>query len=561
VQTDGNPGGGTTVRIRGGSTLNDNNPLYIIDGTPTPGGINFLNPNDIESMQVLKDASASSIYGARANNGVILITTKKGQSGKSRIEFRSSATMEYYPNQLDVLNTYDRGLVNWQASINDGKTPTSPIYDYEWHTNEAGVAELDKILLPEFIDPAKTMRPANTNWYDEVTQASLIQNYSLSISNGNDWGNSLFSNNYFDHDGIIKETNSNKITARVNSDYNFFDGKLKIGENLAVSKINNTQIPTGDVMYLALVQQPVVPVYSVDGGWGGPAPGMTDRHNPVRMIEQNKQNIEKRGKVFGNLFAEINLIEGLKLRSSFGVDYNQAYLRKMDYSYESGFLISDITRNTTSQSHNLAWTWTNTANYEFKTGKHDFDVLAGSEAIKYEDEWFYGSKEGFALEDPTYMFLNAGSEKPLNGGGGASNSLFSVFGKVNYSFDQKYLASATFRRDGSSRFGSEKKYGTFPAFSLGWRLSEEPFVQNALPMISNLKLRAGWGITGNQSMPNAAIYSTYTSVYGIDPTWTFDTGTAYDISGGDTGALPARRPFNRKECAWKIREYSFWICC
>ena len=541
ITTDGNPGAFATVRIRGGSTMGggSNDPLYIVDGTPITGGIEQLNPNDIESMQVLKDASAASIYGARANNGVILITTKKGKAGVNKIEFSSYSTIQNYHTQLDVLNTYERGYVNWQAAINDNKTPTSSIYDYEWHTDANGKAVLDRILLPEYIDAKQTMRPADTKWYDEISQTSLIQSYNLTFSNGNEKGNSLISLNYFDNDGIIKGTNSTKMTARVNNDYNFFDGRLKVGENFTISEIDNAEIPVGDVMYLALVQQPVVPVHSIDGGWGGPAPGMTDRHNPVRLIEQNEQNHSKSTRILGNLFADIEILKGLKFRTNFGVDYTQRYQRKMDYSYVSGFLISDINRTTSSQSHNVSWNWTNTLNYSLEKGKHKADFLAGTEAIKYEDEWFWASREGYILEDPDYMFLDAGTENVQNGGGGAGNSLFSYFGKINYVFDEKYLASVTVRRDGSSRFGKDNLYGTFPAFSLGWRLSEEEFIKSSLPMVSNLKVRGGWGITGNQQISNEAIYSIYRSDYGIDPTWTFDTGTAYDITGLDSGTLPS----------------------
>lgn len=539
IRTDGNPGSYASVRIRGGSSLGFNDPLYVIDGTPTTGGIELLNPNDIESMQVLKDASSSSIYGSRASNGVILITTKKGKKGKSKIELDNYFTSQFFTTQLDVLNTYDRGKVNWQAAINDGITPSSQTYNYQWHTDSNGKAVLDNILLPEFIDEAHTMRPADTKWYDVVTQQSLIQSYNLAFTNGNDKGNSMFSLNYYNHDGIIKETNSKKITARMNTDYNFLDGKLKVGENFTGSLTKNIDIPVGDVMYLSLVQQPVVPVYSEDGGWGGPAPGMTDRHNPLRLIEQNKQNHSKTARFFGNVFADLEIIKGLNLKTNYGIDYTENYFRKLDYKYVSGFLVSDINRVTTSQWHNLAWNWTNTLNYKFEKGKHNLDAIIGTEAIKAQYEGFYGSRQGFVIQDPNYMFLDAGTEAILNGGGGAGNSLFSYFGKVNYSYNNRYLATITVRRDGSSRFGKNNLYGAFPAFSTGWRISEEDFLKNTLPTISNLKLRAGWGLTGNQEINNEAIYSIYRSDYGSDPTWDFDRGTAYSISGADSGTLPS----------------------
>jgi TonB-linked SusC/RagA family outer membrane protein len=239
------------------------------------------------------------------------------------------------------------------------------------------------------------------------------------------------------------------------------------------------------------------------------------------------------------MFADLEITKGLNFRTNYGIDYTENYYRKMDYSYTSGFLISDINRTTTSQWHNLSWTWTNTLNYKLETGLHNIDVVAGTEAIKAEYESFYGSREGYVIEDPDYMFLDAGTEKILNGGSGAGNSLFSLFAKANYVYNQKYLASVTVRRDGSSRFGKDNLYGTFPAFSLGWRLSEEDFIKEALPVFSNLKLRAGWGITGNQEISNDAIYSIYRTDYGVDPTWVFDTGTAYDIAGSDTGSLPS----------------------
>jgi TonB-linked SusC/RagA family outer membrane protein len=541
IRTDGSPGANATVRIRGGSTMSGgfNDPLYIIDGIPTTTGIEQLNSNDIESMQVLKDASAASIYGSRANNGVILITTKKGKSGNNKVEFSSYFTLQNYADKLDVLNTWQRGYVNWQASINDGRTPTSSIYSYNWHTDASGKATLDKILLPEYIDPSQTMKPADTRWFDEVSRLGIIQSQNLTFTNGSEKGTMLLSLNYFDNNGIIKQTDFSRYTARINSDYNFIKGKLKVGENLAISKINNNEIPTGDVMYLALVQQPVVPVHSIDGGWGGPAPGMTDRHNPVRLIDDNKQNVSKSARVFGNLYADLQIIKNLNFRSNFGIDYTEKFLRKMDYSYVSGFLISDITRNTTSQEHHFTWTWSNTLNYKFEKGQHHADFLLGTEAIKYEDSWFWASREGFVIQDTDYMYLDAGTTNFQNGGGGAANSLLSYFGKINYSFKDRYLFSGTIRRDGSSRFGKDNQFGIFPAFSLGWRVSEEGFLKNNLSIISNLKFRAGWGKTGNQEISNQAIYSLYKADIGIDPTWTFDSGTAYDIKGIDTGALPS----------------------
>jgi TonB-linked SusC/RagA family outer membrane protein len=257
------------------------------------------------------------------------------------------------------------------------------------------------------------------------------------------------------------------------------------------------------------------------------------------LIEDNKQNVTNSARVFGNLYADLEVIKNLNFRSNFGIDYTEKYLRKMDYSYVSGFLISDINRTTTSQEHHMTWTWSNTLNYKLERGQHKAEFMLGTEAIKYEDAWFWASREGFVIEDPNYMYLDAGTANFQDGGGGAANSLLSYFGKINYSYKDRYLLSTTIRRDGSSRFGKDNQFGVFPAFSLGWRINEEQFIKDNVKSISNLKLRAGWGKTGNQEINNQAIYSLYRADTGIDPTWDFDSGTAYDISGNDSGSLPS----------------------
>ncbi|SOD90362.1 SusC/RagA family TonB-linked outer membrane protein [Spirosoma fluviale] len=540
IQTDGNPGAGANVQIRGVGTLGGGTgPLYVIDGVPTTEGLQTLNQNDIESIQVLKDASAASIYGSRAGNGVIIVTTKRAKKGVSRVEFTAYATAQNYISKLNVLNTEQRGRVFWQAATNDGVTPTSPLYQFQSKVGPNGQPVLDKITLPEFIDGEKTMRPADTRWFDEVSRTGVIQSYNLNLSNGGERGNMLFSLNYFNHDGIIRESNLNRIIARMNSDYSFLNGRLKVGENLMFTKTRQTEIPTGDIMYLSLVQQPIVPVHSVDGGWGGPAPSMTDRHNPVRLIEDNKQNKTYGGRLFGNAFIDLEVIPNLHLRSNVGVDYTMTSLRSMYKSYKSGFLSDPTNRVTNNNNFFGNWVWQNTLNYAVTTGKSRFDLVAGSEQIKFTSQQFSASRQSFAQQTPDYMYLDAGSGNKDNGGNGTAYSLMSFFGKLNYAYNDRYLASVTVRRDGSSRFGEANRYGVFPAMSLGWRLSEEAFIKNQVPALSDLKLRFGWGQTGNQNIANNAIYALYVADYGIDPTWTEDSGTAYDLNGTNTGGLPS----------------------
>lgn len=538
ITSDGSPSGGATVRIRGVGTLGNNDPLYVIDGVPTKRGLQELNPEDIASIQVLKDASSATIYGSRAANGVIIVTTKKAGKGFTRVDFDASLSTQYYSTKQKTLDADGRGRAYWQAAVNDRANPNNnQIYQYDWNGDYDNPV-LNKINYPEFIDAAKTMRPANTYWYDEIARTSVIQQYNIAVSTGSERGSALFSLGYYDNNGVVKESNNKKITARLNSDYGFFKNKLKIGENLNLTYIRNSLIPVGDIMFTSLVQQPVVPIHTVDGGWGGPAPGMTDRQNPVRLIEDNKQNFNHFYRIFGNVYAELDILPDLHFRTSLGIDYNGNYQRTLRKSYTSGFLSDPSNQTATSQGYDGNWLWQNTLTYKLTLGQHRFDFLAGNEQIKYMSQGFSASRQGYALENIDYAYLDAGSSNKDNGGSGSGYGLLSFFGKVNYVYADRYLASVTLRRDGSSRFGKEYRNGTFPAFSLGWRVSEEAFMKDQ-QLISDLKFRYGWGKSGNQEIANNATYALYASIYGVDPTWGFDNGSAYDIDGNGSGQLPS----------------------
>ncbi|GEP98316.1 SusC/RagA family TonB-linked outer membrane protein [Chitinophaga cymbidii] len=538
ITSDGSPSGGATVRIRGIGTLGNNDPLYVIDGVPTKRGLQELNQDDIESIQVLKDASSATIYGSRAANGVIIVTTKKARKGFTRVDFDASTSLQYYATKQKTLDADGRGKAYWQAAVNDRTDPNNnQIYQYDWNGDYDNPV-LNNIVYPDFIDADQTMRPANTYWYDEIAQTSVIQQYNVSVSTGGERGSALFSLGYYDNKGVVKESNNKKITARLNSDYSFFKNRLKIGENLNFSYIRNRLIPISDVLFTSLVQQPVVPVHTVDGGWGGPAPGMTDRHNPVRLIEDNKQNLNHFYRVFGNVYADLDIIPGLHFRTSLGIDYNGNYQRTLRKSYVSGFLSDPSNQTSTNQGYDGNWLWQNTLNYKLDLGQHRFEFLAGHEQIKYMNQSFFASRQGYALENIDYAYIDAGSSNKDNGGGGSGYALLSFFGKANYVYADRYLASVTLRRDGSSRFGKEYRYGVFPAFSVGWRVSEEAFMKDQ-DIISDLKFRYGWGKSGNQEIANNATYALYASIYGVDPTWGFDSGSAYDINGSGSGQLPS----------------------
>lgn len=528
ISTDGNVNSGASIRIRGIGTFGNNDPLFVIDGIPTKKGMQDINENDIESIQVLKDASSASIYGSRAANGVIIITTKRPKNG-SKIEFTSTLSNESYASRPRLLNTKERGEVLWRAAINDGVTPGDQLYSFDW-SEVNGKPVLNEVILPEYLDPQQTMKPANTDWFKEVTRRSLKQDYNLTISNSNNHGSTLFSLNFFDNKGIVKETGYTRYTARLNSSYSFLKGKLKVGENLLSTYSSQVLIPTNEVMWLSYIGHPAIPVHTIQGGWGGPAPGMTDRHNPVRLIEDNTQNKNRYVRIFGNVYANLELVKGLVFTSNLGIDYSNYYERRLRKSYTSGFLQDLTNQLSTGQNFNYALTWQNTLNYSRQWRRHDFSLLAGAEQIKYYETGVSASRQGYALEDLNFAYISTGTSNVQNGGGASGYALVSQFGKLNYAYDNRYLASFTIRRDGSSRFGKNNQYGIFPAFSLGWRISEENFIKETLPVISDLKFRFGWGKNGNQEIDNNAVYSLYLADY---------AGTSYDLGGTGTGQLPS----------------------
>jgi TonB-linked SusC/RagA family outer membrane protein len=546
VTTDGSPGSGATIRIRGTGTINNNDPLFVIDGIPTKAGMHELNSADIESIQILKDASAASIYGSRAGNGVIIITTKNAKQNGTQVEFSADYTYQRYNTKLDPLNTYERGLAYWRASVNDHLNPTSPIYKYVWN-GDFNNPILGAINLPEYIDAAKTMKPADTRWFDEISQPSVISSYNLSIASKEDHKKFLFSLGYFDNNGIVKTSNFKRFNTRFNSEFGLFNNKVRIGENFTISYQKENTLNASDVLFNSLVQQPIVPVYTETGGWGGPVSGMTDRQNPVRLIEDNKQNHYNYVRPFGNTYIEIEPVKNLVFKSSFGVDYNLYYSRQLQKSYKSGFLVEPdaVLKNNMSLGGN--WIWTNTANWNVTLGKNKINTLIGSEYIKYRSEWFDGSREGYVSEDYNFTYLGSGSTTQLNNGSGSQSALASLFAQLNYQYSEKYLASFTLRHDGSSRFGKNNRYANFPAASVGWRLTEESFVKDNISFPLYIKLRASWGQNGSQDgISDLAIYNIYRVAYGKeDPIWDNPNppvyipalGTAYDISGMDQGQL------------------------
>lgn len=543
VTANGNPSGSATIRIRGIGTLNNNDPLFVIDGVPTRGGMHELNPNDIENIQVLKDASAASIYGSRAANGVIIITTKKGKEGKIKLNFDAFVTQTFYNNRLDVMNAKEYGQALWQATVNNSEDPNKNNigYNYDWGYDQNGNPALYNMYLPKYIDKDRTMLTSDTDWFDAVSQNGLMQSYNLSVSNGTEKGDYFFSLGYLNNDGTMKYTSFDRFSARINSSYHVIKDILTIGENFTINRTSEVQIPDDNILDMALKALPLIPVHTADGkGWGGPTTGMNDRHNPARLLYDNKDNKYAFLRLFGNAYINLQPIKGLNLRTSFGIDYSNFYKRNMVHSYTSGTLHNDLSSVTLGENYSTKWTWSNTATYAKQIGVHNFDILAGMEMFKEQTIDISSYKDGFLIETPEQMWPDMGIGTSKVTGGATGYALLSYFGKINYAYDNRYLASATLRYDGSSRFGKNNRFGTFPAFSLGYRISEEAFMASTREWLSDLKLRVAWGQTGNQETSNDAVNTIYRTDYGVgDPTWTSLNGTSYDLSGKGGTSLPS----------------------
>ena len=542
ISTDGNPSGNVNIQIRGLTSINGGAPLIVIDGVPSYMNLRDINPDNIASMQILKDAYSASIYGTQASAGVILIQTKKGQAGKTKISYTGSVGFSEWNNKPDMLNTMQYGQALWQAAVNDGQDPSSvtQIYTYDWHKDANGIPVLDKVTPRPTLNKDSSlplMLSANTNWLDAISQRGLQNNHQLTISGGTDKSTSLLSLNYMENQGTLIYTYYKRFSVRVNNDYKVIGDHFTIGENLEASHfIINDQ----NVMHDAMVEPSIIPVHAEDGSWGGSsvALGMDDYWNPVRELTLNKDNPNKYNKIYGDVHANVIFLKNFTLHSQLGLIYTDANHRNIQFTYqEAGGKLNNI-------SSVDQWNWqestldlTNTLDYKLNRGKHNLDILAGMEANKYTTETSQIGRQGLAFENYDYAYVNSASGNTNialyqdGGSGGDKYNLLSYFGKFNYSFNSKYLLSGSLRYDGSSKFGSNNRFALFPAISGGWRISQENFLANN-KVISDLKLRASWGKNGTLSN----IASTNKQTF-FRPDY---NSTSYSIGGNETGAgLPS----------------------
>ena len=547
ITSNGSPVGAGTVRIRGGGSFNSSqDPLFIIDGVPTTTNLNTLNMNDIESMQVLKDAASASIYGSRAANGVIIITTRSGKKGdKVKVDFSANLTAQFYNSQtmMKLANTAEYATAMAQAAMNDGLDPEAYANNYGLTLNASAGTPI-KAYDPAtgqmreftvngrydgFMNLSRTMRFSDTDWLDEISRTGFSQNYDLSISNATEKSSALFSFGYKKNNGILKYTDFESFSGRINTSFKV-NKIVTIGENATITYSNQVDCQP---LENALKMAPTLPVYEEDGEtFSGPVGGMSDRQNPLRELYHNRDNRLKMWRIFGNGYINIQPIKGLLLRSNFGLDLWSENIHSVTYTWHS-----DVVNNSTPSTNmgaktSVKWTWSNTANYNFTLGTdHSFILLGGIELHRDIEDRSNAYAQMFALENYDYMYPDAATGTQRAGGIQEGYNLVSFFGKVDYNFKDLILASFTIRHDGSSRFGENNRYGTFPAATLGYRISQH-LKQN---WIDDLKIRASWGQTGNQAISNYARYGLYAATYGGER----NESTAYDLALAGSGIFPS----------------------
>ncbi|MEP6928152.1 MAG: TonB-dependent receptor [Ginsengibacter sp.] len=580
VIQSGVPGAPATVRIRGLGSFNNNSPLYVVDGVQT-GSIVGINPNDIESLQVLKDAASAAAYGVRASNGVIVITTKKGRKKGVSVSYDMYYGTQTPGKGLDLLNPQEAAELYFLARKNvgvattgsvygNGSTPVLPDYIFASGRPANGIPILngDSAVNPSLYsvdygrlgDPDysfnSTFRPggyssnkgyiivpaskSGTDWYDVITRNAPIQSHNLSMSGANDNSRFLLSLNYFNQQAITRYQFYKRYTARLNSEFNVLQ-HVRVGENLQLYSSEADAPGSGDnndnteasVISQTFRITSIVPVYTIKpgdfaGNKGGPGVGTWgNASSPLAQLYRAKANRSNNINLFGNVYAEVDLARHFTVRSSFGGNLNTNNAFSYPFiEYEN----NENTANTTYKESFIRtnnWIWTNQVSYKNNFGEHSISAFAGTEAQRGGGRQIIGASTTFFSYNYN-PFINLGNGGVQNLGGSnyyTPGSTLSYFAKADYSYNDKYLISATIRTDGSSKFLNPNKYATFPAFSLGWRISNESFMKG-ISWITDLKLRGSWGKLGNEAALSA-INSITTFGSNRQSSW-------YDINGSQT---------------------------
>ena len=561
IEKDGSPNGANSrVLIRGANTLGINDPLYVIDGIPTTRPEVFQNtdPATIASVQVLKDASAASIYGSRASNGVIIVTTRNGgnTNGKVQFQFNNSTSVQSEKSQrFNMLSSLDRGRALWQASVNDRQDPTAgygAIYNFDWN-NDYNNPILRSVTLQPFVGGDQNTPAGNTDWQAVMYKKAIVTNNSLTVSAGNKTSAVEINLSNYTNSGMLRYTDYARQSGSVNAITRAFNDKLTFGVNLRVANSNETltgrDLGGVTTTALAVFLAPTIPVYQKDGVTfaGESGAGYSDRNNPLHMQYLSRWNNANRLSSFGNIYAELQPVKNLFFRTSLGAD-KATFLRKtISPTFTEGALSRTTNSLALDGNDYLSVTFSNTLRYNLNIGTgHHFKFLAGTEYIKTDVDFSTRYKTGYAIQTEDYFTLDAGTGNTIVTGSSTGNRLFSQFARVDYNYTDKYLLAVTLRRDGSSRFGANNRYGIFPAVSAGWRIDKEGFMQKQ-KLFTELKLRAGIGRVGNQQIGDLSRLGLYDTRYGrtqneLTPGfWEqyMNIGTAYSLSGANTGTLPS----------------------
>lgn len=546
IISSGVPGAQSNVFIRGVSSFGNTDPLVIVDGIQA--SLNDISAEDIESMQVLKDAGSASIYGVRGSNGVIVITTKKGRSGQATINYSGyyGVQLPLHANPFNLLNPTD--FARLLKEVN----PTTRLFangvpDYMYAgPSGSGVAKAGD---PE-VDPSRynltVGRPSNsyiiqkankegTDWYRETFKAAPMQSHVVTASGGSEKSTYLFSLGYLDQQGTLIETHLKRYSARINTQFNV-KNNIRIGENAYVFYKDNPAFDLsdpsgGNPISMTYRIYSVIPVYDIKGNYGGTfgGPELGNARSPVAVQKRKANDKNDYWDVVGNVYGEIDFLRHFTARTSFGGSIDHQYFlafRPTPYNDAEGNTAAN--RLTESSVYNTNTIWTNTISYSNQFGKHNLKVLAGSEAIRNYGRSVGGAATTFFSEDPNYLYLSNGTDAITNFSNGYTNTLFSLLSRADYSYNDKYLLAVTVRRDGSSVFGADKRYGVFPSVSAGWRVSEENFMKQA-DWVTDLKVRASYGVLGSQN--NVSPSNAFT-LFGASRTASY-----YDIGGSTNSSL------------------------
>lgn len=515
----GSPGAGTSVRIRGIGTVNNaNSPLYVVDGIPV-GGINYLNPSDISSIEILKDASATAIYGSRASNGVVLITTKRGNGDSENMKTSVQFDMYYgiqeamnVPKMLDAAGFIE---LNRRAYLNN---PNGLHTDFR--NPEALLDVVEKV----------TGQRSGTNWWDECFQTGRIESYNIAVSAGNKHLSHLTSASYYKNEGIIKYSDFERVTVRSNADLQL-NSRVKISSNLGITHNKRHRIPENDLengtVFNAMLYDPTAPVYrhgykgipgweaSMEGydpndkySWFGTSKYSNKRQPYAQAYRTGTGNEWSELKIVGNIIMDIKIAESLSFRSNYGMDLS----RRNNNDFTPQYYLDPDEKEGVSRVYNRNdndnnWIWENTLNFNKKIGVHSFQAVAGVTMEEWAWRGFDASKEQTPNNNSDQWVLGSATSNPGANGWRGSRSMFSYLARVNYGFEDRYLITASVRSDGSSKFLKENRWATFPSASLGWRVSSEEFFENwKQDFVSGVKVRLGWGQIGNQMPVGDADY-------------------------------------------------------